>query len=72
MKENNTSMKNKNNNEMLTEYDFSNGVRGKFAKQFKAGSNIVILEPDVAKIYHDSKTVNATLRAAAKIAALAK
>ena len=57
---------------MLTEYDFSNGVRGKFAKQFKAGSNIVILEPDVAKIYHDSKTVNATLRAAAKIAALAK
>ena len=46
----------------VKEYDFSNGVRGKYAGKF-AGSNIVVLAPDVAKTFPDSKSVNAALRA---------
>lgn len=54
--------------DMREEYDFSKGVRGKYAKRFAAGSNIVVLDPDVARLYPDSKTVNDTLRALARIA----
>jgi hypothetical protein len=54
--------------EMRDEYDFSKGVRGKYAKRFATGSNIVVLDPDVARLYPDSKTVNDTLRALARIA----
>jgi hypothetical protein len=35
--------------EILDEYDFSNAVIGKYAKQYAEGTNIVVLEPDVAK-----------------------
>jgi len=57
---------------MLPEYDFSKGIHGKYAKQFKAGTNIVVLAPDVAKIFPDSAAVNETLRAVAKIALRSK
>ena len=61
-------MKNKyHQKEMLPEYDFGNGVRGKYAKQFAAGTNLVALAPDVAKIFPDSNSVNEILRAVAKI-----
>jgi hypothetical protein len=53
--------------EMLPEYDFSSGIRGKYAKQFKSGPNLVALAPDVAKIFTDSASVNEILRAVAKI-----
>ena len=53
---------------MLPEYDFSKGKRGKYAKQYAAGTNLVALAPDVAKIFTDAQTVNETLRAVAKIA----
>jgi hypothetical protein len=36
----------KNNNEMLRDYDFSQGVRGKYARRYARGSNVVVLEPD--------------------------
>jgi hypothetical protein len=52
----------------LAEYDFSKGTRGKYAKRFAAGSNIVVLAPDVVKLFPDSDSVNETLRAVAKIA----
>ena len=55
-------MRHKQDKEMLAEYDFSNGVRGKYAKQFKAGTNIIILAPDVAKYFRSSASVNETLR----------
>jgi len=45
------------------EYDFSRGVRGKYYKRFRAGTNIVVLEPDVALAFRDSATVNRLLRA---------
>ena len=54
--------KNKEEVEMLDEYDFSNGVIGKYAKQYAEGTNIVLLEPDVAKVFPDSEAVNQALR----------
>ena len=60
-------MKNKKHTQMLPEYDFGNGIRGKYAKQFVAGTNLVALAPDVAKIFYDSDAVNEMLRAVVKI-----
>jgi len=53
--------------DMLDEYDFSNGMRGKYVKRLAAGSNIVVLSPDVAEIFSDSDSVNEALRALAKL-----
>lgn len=52
-----------NENEMLDEYDFSNGVRGKYVERLKQGSNVVVLDEDVAKVFSDSASVNQALRA---------
>jgi hypothetical protein len=49
--------------EMLEEYDFSGGVRGKYAARFARGSQIVVLDPDVAQVFSDSASVNRALRA---------
>jgi hypothetical protein len=49
---------------MRAEYDFSKGVRNKYAKRFASGSNVVVLEPDVASAYPTAKAVNAALRRA--------
>lgn len=57
---------------MLPEYDFSKGVRGKYARRFAAGSNVVVLAPDVMKMFPDSDSVNETLRAVVKIAKRSK
>ena len=50
------------------EYDFSGGVRGKHYKAYRQSTNLVLLEPDVAKIFKDAATVNSALRLLAKIA----
>ena len=47
---------------MRAEYDFSGGVRGKYAKRFAEGTNIVVLEPDVAAAFKSARAVNAALR----------
>jgi hypothetical protein len=57
---------NKNNN-MLPEYDFSNGVRGKYAKRYAKGSNIVVIDPDLYEYFPDQKSVNDALRSLVKI-----
>ena len=49
--------------DILDEYDFSNGVRGKYAGRFAKGSNVVVLDPDVAQVFTDSESVNQALRA---------
>ena len=49
--------------EMRPEYDFSGGVRGKYAKRFAEGTNLVLLEPDVAAEFADARAVNRALRA---------
>lgn len=48
--------------EMLDEYDFSKGVRGKYAKVYHEGVNIVKIDEDVTKVFPDSKSVNEALR----------
>jgi len=53
---------------MREDYDFSAGVRGKHYKAYRQGTNLVLLEPDVAKIFKDAASVNAALRMLAKIA----
>lgn len=53
---------------MREEYDFAGGVRGKHAAQFRAGSRVVVLDPDIAKLFQDSKSVNTALRALAELA----
>ena len=47
--------------DLLPEYDFSQGVRGKHHELYKAGTNVVFLEPDLAMIFKDSDSVNQAL-----------
>lgn len=44
------------------QYDFSGGVRGKHHLAYKAGTNVVFLDPDVARAFPDSLSVNRALR----------
>jgi len=48
--------------EMRDEYDFSSGVRGKYADAFREGSNVIVLEPDLAAEFPTAKSVNQALR----------
>src|SRR6266704_6837441 len=48
--------------DLRPEYDFSGGVRGKYAQRFREGTNIVVLDPDVAAAFKDSPAVNDALR----------
>jgi hypothetical protein len=54
--------KDEENDEMRPEYDLRGGIRGKYYERYRAGTNIIVLDPDVAKIFRDSETVNTTLR----------
>ena len=47
---------------MKASYDFSGAVRGKYYKRFLEGTNVVVLEPDVAKRFKNSASVNKALR----------
>ena len=58
---------NEHDPEMLDEYDFSGGVRGKHAARYAQGSNVVVLDPDVAEVFPDSESVNKALRVLAEI-----
>ena len=48
--------------DMLPEYDFAQGVRGKHHEAYKAGTNVIFLEPDLARVFTDSASVNRVLR----------
>ena len=48
--------------EMRSYYDFSGAVRGKYYKRYLEGTNVVVLEPDVARRFRNSATVNKVLR----------
>lgn len=54
---------NESDQEMFAEYDFTGGVRGKYANRFPKGCNAVVLDPDVAQVFTDSESVNQALRA---------
>jgi hypothetical protein len=49
--------------EMRAEYSFKGGIRGKHAARYAKGTNIVVIEPDVAEVFTDSASVNEALRA---------
>lgn len=51
---------------MREEYDFSDAERGKYAARFAEGSNVVVLDPDVASEFRTRKAVNDALRAQLK------
>ncbi len=53
---------------MGEEYDFSGGVRGKHYQAYRQGTNLVLLDPDMANIFKDSAAVNSALRRLVKIA----
>ncbi|MGH7467325.1 MAG: hypothetical protein ACRENP_05000 [Longimicrobiales bacterium] len=53
--------------EILPEYDLTGSVRGKYAARYAEGTNMVRLDPDVAKVFPDSNAVNSALRALVKI-----
>ena len=59
------------NDGLRPEYEFSKmkgGVRGKYASRYHAGTNLIRLEPDVAKVFLDDDSVNKTLRSLMKLA----
>ena len=60
---------NQHDPDMLDEYDFSEGVRGKYAERYYAGTNLIRLDDDVAEMFPDAKSVNDALRALGKIIA---
>ena len=47
---------------MRDEYDFSKGIRGKYAKRYPEGATVVVLDPDVAREFRDATAVNEALR----------
>jgi len=53
--------------DMLEEYDFSKGVKGKYARRYAQGTNVVVIEPDVAKYFPDHDAVNDALRSLTEI-----
>lgn len=48
--------------DLRPEYDFTGGVRGKYLERYREGTNVVLLDPDVAAVFQDSAAVNETLR----------
>jgi hypothetical protein len=48
--------------EMRAEYDLRGGVRGKYYERYRQGTNLVLLDPDIADVFKDSSSVNAALR----------
>jgi len=48
--------------EMRPEYDIRGGVRGKYFERYRQGTNVVLLQPDVAAVFRSSEAVNRALR----------
>lgn len=64
--ENEQTMKKADSDEMRPEYDFSGGVRSKYLPRLAKGTNVVVLDRDMAKIFPTSKAVNDALRVLAE------
>jgi hypothetical protein len=66
------SEKRESTNGLRREYDLSklkDGVRGKYLARYRAGTNLGLLSPDVAKHFPDERAVNAALRRLIKLPA---
>lgn len=53
---------------MKSEYDIRGGVRGKYFERYQQGTNVVLLDSDVAAVFHDSESVNRALRMLIEVA----
>ena len=62
----------KSPSKLKAEYDFSGGVRGKHARRYAQGTNVIVLEPDVAKIFPTQEAANQALRALAEVIKLSR
>ena len=49
--------------DLRPQYDFRGGIRGKYAESYQEGTNVVVLDPDIASHFKDSREVNQALRA---------
>jgi len=56
-----------NDPDMLEKYDFSKGIRGKYAKKYAEGTNVVLIDPDVAEFFPDHDSINEALRSLIQI-----
>ncbi len=54
--------------QMRAEYDIRGGVRGKYYERYRRGTNVVVLEPDIAAVFPDSESVNQALRLLIRVA----
>ena len=57
--------------DLRPEYDFAKmkgGVRGKYVERYRAGTNLVKIDPDVAEVFADDNAVNEALRELIKVA----
>ena len=52
---------------MRDHYDFRGGIRGKYAGRYAEGTNVVVLDPDVAEMFPDRESVNEALRAVGQV-----
>ena len=55
--------------DMLPEYDFTGAVRGKYYQRYRQGTNVVLLDQDVAEVFRDAAAVNEALRLLVSVAA---
>ena len=66
-----TELNNQQDDELRAEYDLEEllpkGIRGKYVESYRAGTNLVLLEPDVARSFPDEKSVNEALRLVIKL-----
>ena len=53
--------------ELLEEYDFSQGVQGKYTEKYADGANVVVIDPDISKYFPDHQAVNDALRSLVNI-----
>lgn len=56
-----------NDPDMLEEYDFSKGIRGKYARRYAKGTNVVLIDTDVSEFFPDHDAVNDVLRSLIRI-----
>ena len=57
----------RNDPDLAEEYDFTRGIRGKYAKRYAEGANVVVIDPDVAEYFPNHEAVNEALRELTKI-----
>ena len=54
--------------DLREEYDFSGATRGKYHERMRSGSNLVVLDPDLAEVFSSSEAVNRALRTLVEVA----